>query len=314
MSQSPPAHLPPNTKADVPVPDEIRGDNLTARVLRQKVWRQANVLNDWCMFVIVGREGSGKSGTCLSMLEKCDPSFSAERVHFDPADFLEHINSIDKDERQGKAMMLDESGVGMGVRSWHDKSQVDLNKTLQTARDDNMIIGMTLPRLSELDSQTRGRLHGFLEMAELSPGEYAKFRWKNVSPTRDDRDKLYYKYPRMEVNGRKHKVKFLAIGPPGEELLEEYEERKAAFKKELYGDTVASLRGEDPDAEEEKTPKEIAEEIAEAGVPDDYVSVHNGNGSRYIDGDLLRMEHDLSVRDAKLVKKLLERNPDVNLE
>jgi len=299
-----------NTKKPTTPPKPIRGQNLTARLLRQKVWRAANVKDDWCMFCIVGREGSGKSITCGSILEKVDPTFDESRVFFDPEDFLEFMNSLDADERQGKACMLDEAGVGMGVRSWYDSEQIKINKLLQTARDDNMIIGMTLPRLTELDSQTRGRLHGFLEMREVEKGDHAVFSWKNVSVTRDENDRIYKKYPRLRRYGQVRRIRRFAIGPPSEEYMEGYEARKQEFKAELYAETLGDM-GDGEDAEDESlTPKEVATQVLDSD-PEDYISVHGQNGREYIDKELLRADFGLSVRDAQQAKKLIERDAEI---
>jgi len=299
-----------NTKKPTTPPKPIRGNNLTARLLRQKVWRAANVNGDWCMFCIVGREGSGKSITCGSILEKVDPTFDEDRVFFDPEEFLEFMNSLDADERQGKACMLDEAGVGMGVRSWYDQDQIKLNKLLQTARDDNMIIGMTLPRLTELDSQTRGRLHGFLEMREVEKGDHAVFSWKNVSVTRDENDRIYKKYPRLRHYGQVRRIRRFAIGPPSEEYMEGYESRKQEFKAELYAETLGDM-GDGEDADDESlTPKEVATQVLDSD-PEEYISVHGQNGREYIDKELLRADFGLSVRDAQQAKKLIERDAEI---
>jgi len=200
----------------------------------------------------------------------------------------------------------------MGVRTWFDEEQIDLNKTLQTARDDCMIVGMTLPRLSELDSQMRGRLHAFLEMTDVEPGEWAEFKWKNLSPTRDETDQLYKYYPRMRVNGRKQKVTRLKIGPPPEEVIVPYEEKKQEFKADLYASTLETMGDEGEEAEE--SPKDIAAEIKDSGEIESVTSIHGGWNKSYIDSDKIRMEYDLTHTDAKLVKKLLEEDEEVAIE
>lgn len=285
-------------------PNPLKGRNLTARVLRQKVWKPANVDNDWCCFVFVGREGSGKSMTTASILEKADPSFTAERVHFEPQSFLDQVRGMRKEDRRGKAFMLDESGVGLGVRSWYDQDQIKMNQLMQTARDDNMIIGNTLPRLSELDSQYRGRLHGFCEMREITKGDHAVFSWKNVKPSRDERDKLYKMYPRMRFYGRKRVVKRLAIGPPSQQFIEEYEEHKKQFKEGLYEETSESMDG----PEEERDPKDIAAEILDDNVTQ-YIK--DNHGQKYIDRELLGLDYDLGNGKTKRVKAVLLNSEEV---
>jgi hypothetical protein len=293
---------------DAPQPPAgLRVENVTARVVEQKVWRRCNVNNEHFMGAIVGREGSGKSGTALRLGEVVDPSFHADRVFFEPANFMEWVDADARDP--GDAAVVDEAGVGVGSRSWYEKDQILLNQALQTARDDNLAVFFTLPRLTELDSQTRGRLHAFLEIRAKEDGEHADVAWKNVVPSRDEEDKLYKKYPRMRVDGRERRITSVRITPPSPSLWESYKERKAAFKDELYEETIQALR--DADDGDDRSPKEIAEEIVEEETVNEYVSVHGGNKTRYIDWKLIRSEYDLSRHDAKAVKSLLEKKEAV---
>lgn len=288
-----------------PVPEPIKGSSYTASVLRNKIWMPANRENNWCAFVLVGREGSGKSYTCASILSAVDPSFGADRVFFDPAEMLEWINDTPKPERQGKAVQLDEAGVEMGVRSWYDQDQIAVNKALQTLRDDNMIIGLTLPAFGLLDSQTRTRLHGFCEMRELHPGEKAIWSWKNIVVNREeDQDEIKRKpFPRLTVNGRTMKVERCAIGPPPEEWVSPYEKRKAEFKQD-YIDSV--INDEEDDADDSPDPGEIATEIVEQDRIDEFLSFHSAHKRHYVDKDLIYHEFDgLTHSEAQTVKKLV---------
>jgi len=281
------------------------GGNVSARVLRRYIWRRMNLENEHFMGTIVGREGSGKSHTALSICRKVDPSFDAERVFFDPAELVEAFQSDDLGE--GSMVMLDEAGVGLGNRSWYEKEQVLLNQTLQTVRDENMGVLFTLPRLSELDSQTVGRLHSLLAMGEKHPDErWASVSWKNIDVTREDTEgKVYKKYPRMNIDGQQHRVTLIAIKRPPAELAEHYEERKASFKESLYDEVIAAHNGDDEG--DNTDPKGIAQQIAEDGI-EVVTSVNNQNGEPYINKDLIRVEYDISHSDARAVKSLLEAN------
>lgn len=300
-----------NTSEGARVPkklQQLKSTDIAARLVRQKIWTPCNKNNQHFMGAIVGREGSGKSGTALTICETVDPGFHAERVFFDPADLMEWA---DKDERQpGDAAIVDEAGVGLGSRSWYDKDQILLNQALQTARDDNLVIIFTLPRLSELDSQTRGRLHSFIECVELEEGVAVTVKWKNLVPSRDEQDYLLKPFPRLKVNNRVRRITRVQIGPPSGELWETYNEHKANFKSELYQETIASLRGEDPDAEEEKTPSEIADEIARSGNLDSYIK--DNYGQRYIDRSKIKNEFDVGDGVSKQIKTALQEEWDVD--
>jgi hypothetical protein len=286
---------------------QLDDEEFSARIVRQKIWKRLNVKNQHFMGAVVGREGTGKSHSALTISKAVDPSFTADDVFFKPESLLE---AFDSDEYgQGNMIVLDEAGVGLGNRSWYEKEQILLNQTLQTVRDDNMGVLICLPRLEELDSQTIGRLHALNELLEVHPDEgYAVAKWKNISMTRDGAGKTYKKYPRMRVNGVKKRISRFGITAPDEELVEAYEERKEAFKDELYEEAIAAY--DDEDSDDEKQPDEIADEIIDDGVSN-VVSEHGRNGTLYVDKDIIRVEYGLSHRDAAAVKKLVEKQADV---
>jgi len=267
-----------------------------------------NVENQHFMGAIVGREGTGKSHSALRICETVDPSFTAADVFFNPQELLE---AFDSDEYgAGDMIVLDEAGVGLGNRSWYDKEQILLNQTLQTVRDDNMGVLFTLPRLEELDSQTIGRLHAFIEMLEVNPEEgWANSKWKNISLTRDGRAKTYKKYPRLRFDGVKKRVTCFPITPPSEGLVDAYEQRKEAFKQDLYEEAIEAYNDDD-DSDDHNKLRETADEIIEEGVSE-YIDEHGGNGRLYVDKEMIRVDYGLSHNDAKAVKKIVERTADI---
>jgi len=285
---------------------QLTHDDYSARIVRQKMWKRMNIDNQHFMGAVVGREGTGKSHSALTLARTVDPSFTADDVFFDPQELLRAFDS--DNYGRGDMVVLDEAGVGLGNRSWYDKEQILLNQTLQTVRDDNMGVLYTLPRLEELDSQTIGRLHAFLTMVETHPDDgWALARWKNINLSRDGRGKEYKKYTRLNVNGVKKRIKSFAVAAPPEDLVEAYEERKASFKEKLYEEAVDAYNDDD---DSEKSPKDVADDIVEEGVSK-YVSEHNGNGRLYIDKDMIRVEYGISHHDANAVKKFVEKSVDM---
>lgn len=287
-------------------PDELKqldDTDIGARLVYQKIWRPCNVENQHFMAGIVGAEGSGKSGTALSICETVDPGFTADRVFFDPANFMEWC---DADERTaGDAAIIDEAGVGLGNRTWHDEDQILLNKALQTARDDNLAVFFTLPRLSELDSQTRGRLRTFIECVDLKEGQYVEVKWKNYVPSRDEDNYVIKPYPRLKVNHREQRITRVKISPPGQDLWDRYNERKAEFKSELYEETVESLRSEEGGAGNNGPDLDaIADEIATKRL-DEFI--RDNNGQRYIDRSKIKREYDeVGESRSKEIKAILQ--------
>jgi len=290
----------------VTVPKPLQQDTVEAKLVKQKIWSRMWRQNEHFMAVIVGREGSGKSHTGIKLSETVDPSFDAERVMFDPINFLRKLQRWkENNETQGKMVVIDEAGVGVGVRTWHDKAQIRLNQVLQIIRDENMGVIFTLPRLEELDSQTKGRLHAFIEMTEKKEGEWVKAKWLDWDPTRDGRNKIYREYPKHQVNGVQQTIKRLCLSPPSEEIIEEYETRKTKFQAEEYADAIDEMAAEE-ELDDSKSVQEIATEIANGNL-DKLVSSHGQTGRPYINKELLRAEYGLSHSDSKAVKGLLEQ-------
>lgn len=285
-------------------PEVLQRDTVEAKMIKREVWDRLWRQNEHFMCVVVGREGYGKSYTGIKISEVVDPTFTAERVMFEPVEFIKRLKRWkENDETQGKMIVIDEAGVGVGVRTWHDKDQIVLNQILQIIRDENMGVIFTLPRLEELDSQTEGRLHAFLEMTEKKQGEWAKLKWLDWDPTRDGRNKVYREYRKRTVGGTEQQIRRLKISPPSEELATAYEKRKDAFQRKEYQEAIDQM---EDDVDDEKSVKDVAMEIAD-GAMGDYVDLHNQNGKPYINANLIRVDYDLSQNDAQAVKDLLNR-------
>jgi len=287
------------------VPDALTGSKVEAQVLRHEVWNRINRRNQHYMAALVGPEGSGKSWTALKIAEVIDPTFDADRVMFDPHTFMESLTAWkDAGETRGKMIVVDEAGVGIGSRSWYDKDQIQLNKVLQVIRSENMGMLFTLPRLSELDSQTRGRLRAMIKMDDMKPGKYADVNYLRWFPARDERSKIYRKYPIVDIDGKTKKVRRLRFGPPSHELVDAYESRKDAFQTKLYEDTTDQIG----DGEESISEKEIVDDILQGDISQ-YVKTHTSTGE-YIDHDLIQIDYDITKASAKRIKKAVEREWD----
>jgi len=265
-----------------------------------------NVENQHFMGAVVGREGTGKSHSALTLARTVDPEFTAEDVFFDPQELLE---AFDSDAYSaGNMIVLDEAGVGLGNRSWYEKEQILLNQTLQTVRDDNMGVLFTLPRLEELDSQTIGRLHGFVEMLDVNPAEgWASAKWKNINLTRDGRGRTYKKYTRLNVGGVEKRITRFAVSAPPDDLVSAYEGRKEAFKEQLYEDAIAAYDEGNKDSQELE-PDDVVDTVIEEDRVDEFVSHHGQTGRAYVDKDLLADEFGLSVRKSNVAKKKIEQS------
>jgi len=106
---------------------------------------------------------------------------------------------------------------------------------------------------------------------------YAVGKWKNIDPTRDERNKLYKEYPRMRGGGYKEKVKEIGVTPPPEELVADYEPRKDEFV-EQFAEDIVERANEAMEEDTEQTPQEVAEEVIDSGRVGEFVSHHGQTG------------------------------------
>lgn len=107
----------------------------------------------------------------------------------------------------------------------------------------------------------------------------------------------------MRINGYQRTIKRLKVGPPSQEIVEPYEERKDEFQNEQYQNAIDEM---EDDVDDEMTVKEVAMEIADGKIGA-YVSRHSQNKTPYINQNLIRADYELSQNDAQAVKDLLGR-------
>lgn len=103
--------------------------------------------------------------------------------------------------------------------------------------------------------------------------------------------------------------------PPldGLPIWDEFQKRDRAQKRARI---AASAMGDD-DGEEEESKwdkmQKIAEKIKEEGLSD-VVGWHGGHNKAVLKTNLIEAKYDLSVREAKTVKDLLENDPGLNIQ
>jgi len=294
-------------------PDHLANPRNETELLLKKKWARLNVHNEHWMCVIVGEEGKGKSYTAIKVGELIDPNFTADNVFFDPADVLEALR--DENYSSGDVWVLDEAGVGVGNRTWHDSGQVKLNQALQLVRSHNVGFIFTLPRMDELDKQAKGRLQDAIELVKKKDGHYVQGPWwsSNVDRMGLSRsgDSVWWSKP--VING--NQVGAVAFSPPSEEIVEPYEVAKQQFQEDFYDETIAELRGEEHDGENGEgatptEPAEIVEDILDSGVEDYLKEINNGT-QIVVDREAIKLEYGIGDRASKTVKAGLKREGEL---
>lgn len=287
------------------VPNRLEGSPVF-----QKMWGRIHRRNMNFMAAICGEVGSGKSYAALSLAEMLDPDFSIEQVAFSVEEFVELVN---EDYPEGSFIVMEESSVSMNAQTWWDSDQIQVGNILDTWRHQNRGAIFTLPAFGQLQKNARGRMHGLGQTRGIDyQEEVAALRYRYIQQD-SDTGKIYKKYHRLPhpETGVETQYTWIGLPKPSQELLDAYEERKEQFTDELNQEILNNIRGEGS-GDNGRTAKDIKQEVETDGV-EQVVSIHGGNGTKYIDAELIEVEYECSRRDAKKVKKLLERDDAADL-
>jgi len=216
-------------------------------VLIQYIKDRVENKNKNFVMLFVGATGSGKSYSALRLAEMLDDNtFDISRVKFKAKDFMNCINDLversEKGEQiKGKVIVWDEFGVEHNAREFMTISNRVINYFFQTSRHLNLIVIMTVPLLSFIDSATRKLSHGVAEMKGInSKNKTASVRVKMIQ-TNVMTGKEYPKYLRYKKSNKTFKSAKLKFHLPSKELCEAYEREKKAFTTQLNKEIMDKL-------------------------------------------------------------------------
>jgi len=271
--------------------------NWLTEVVRKRIFNQNK---NW-LAIIVGETGSGKSYSGLKLCEMIDPGFNIDRVVFSAEEFMKVLNSGNL--TKGSAVMWDETGVGLSAREWYSISNKAVNYVLQTFRRDNLAVVFTVPSMDFIDIQLRKLFHAYIETLSINRTEncvWVKFMNIQYSPRFD---RVYFKYPRVKVNGRIVVVNRVKIYKPSEQLVEQYEEKKKQFCERLKLEVEKTVRKERMKTERSNIDMKALLESAKLNLDKFIVEKY---GKKVIDTDLIRAYFNIGEDRATVVKKFLE--------
>ena len=204
--------------------DEVKDENeAQADSIWLVPWIQRRIKeNRNANLVFVGDTGSGKSYSSISLAEKIDPNFTADRIVFTTLDFLKLVNS---NLPPGSVIIFDDAGLRIPAREWQATSAKIFGKLFQGFRYKNLIAMITVPNIAFIERQSRMLMHLYLEATDTQ-GIMKPFR--PFFPFRGD-DRLGFRYPTMERGGREIKVKLSVYDLPSQKIIQAYELKKKAY-------------------------------------------------------------------------------------
>ena len=172
--------------------------------------------------IFVGRTGSSKSGSAISLAYAMDPTFNLDRIVFRIEDFFRI--STENSLPPGSFLVFDDAGVDAGARRWQDEKNQAFGAILQTFRYKQLPTLITTPRLGFLDKQVRESVE-LQFVATDTKGMFKPFMLYE-SPKMDG--KIWHSYP--SVGGVE--IKLWPFPPPPQEFFDQYKRKKdEAFQR-----------------------------------------------------------------------------------
>lgn len=257
------------------MPKVLKRRKPEAALLRNEIWKRLHQDNEHFIGGVFGREGKGKSGTALSIASMVYPEMDVDHVMFKPGKLLKRIHEWKKEgTTKGRMIVADEAGVGLGNRTWYEKDQIKFAQVLQLIRSENMGILFTVPRGTEMDSQIRGgRLHAQLLINRKEEGKYVELEYENVRVGRRvDSTGLWTPKPEMNIGGMHRRLQTVRIGPPPQDLWEDYLERKDEFQRKEYKEAAEEMDDDGKDSLSKDAQREIAQAHRDSGKSLEWIA------------------------------------------
>lgn len=268
-----------------------------------------------CCFV--GDTGSGKSYAALRLAEKVSDNFKIlpslkdyDNVVFgDMANqFMRILNRKGEGELgPGDVILWDEAGLGMPKKEWYDVVNRMINKVVQSFRWKRLILILTVPDSSFIDSDTRKLFHMIFEMVgidfkkKLSVAKPKEVQVNHIS------NKSYYWYPRLkDSDGRIAPMTRISFSMPSKELIDIYEKKREKWSREFNKRAEETISASMRKKEQKNIDfGHISEEILEKYK--DYLSVPSKKSDRthIVDG-VIMAKHNVNANLAARIKRNVE--------
>lgn len=254
--------------------------------------------------IICGETGSAKSYSAMSIAEILTHGTFSPKKHivFDSEQLLELINNPEN-LKKGDIIIFDEAGVGMNARNWHSVQNIVLGSVLQTFRNLNVGLIFTTPNLSFLDNQGRKLIHSYFQTKSID-----RVRKLSIVKVFDVQvnsrlDKIYYKNPKFVVKGILKTMIGIKLPKINARKSKQYELMKLEYTTKINKEALETIK-------EINIPQTNGKDIeakALISLQADYKQYLRRVGKReYLDIDLIQRDYNLTVRQAKRIKKTVE--------
>ena len=202
--------------------------------------------------IITGAPGSGKSWSCMHMLEKLDKNFDIGNIAFYPKEFTRAL----KEEK--RSFLIDDVGMQLSARDSMTRVNKQYSKLFQGLRFKNKITFMSLPSFGMLDKDLRNLSQIYAQAISINRRTNRVkmiIRFLSIDPKQN---RIYFYSPIVksivEQGAKRYavyeKVSSVDIPTPSKSLIAQYEYKKdasfAKFVDSIVDDEEGKTNGDTP--------------------------------------------------------------------
>lgn len=292
-----------------PTPERI------AQAYFNRIWRKLHIENFSFLIIFYGLHRTGKSLSAVSFAHILDPTFEEnleKRIVYTSRGLIEEFKKIRVQKIKGAGIIVDEAGTGdLSSQRWYEDMAKIVSANLQSVGYLNPFICFVTQNFSFINATARKLSNGVFEVTRRS-NRFTSIKpfWIENNPWMTG---FYRKYPifcenRHGIPSNVYKINRIKMGMPPPRIRERYEAHSQAYKDKFLEDSEEEIQL----MQQAKTQKNVlvtginamAEEVYKN--IDDY-SRTDSKGTIIINPELIRHEHTITYRDAKLVKALVEK-------
>lgn len=175
--------------------------------------------------IVTGGVGDGKSMMAARLAEIVDPTFNVDRIAIAKTSIFIKLlrEAVDGKIGNGKAIMLDEAGCGIGSREWNTAQNRVLSLIFQIMRKLGLLVILTVPSKAMIDVTSQRLAKNYATAIGI---DYDKKRsyFKIYNIRYNDWDDDLRRYFIKDKNGEK--INMWSLSLPKQLDIEEYEKRK----------------------------------------------------------------------------------------
>ena len=293
-----------------PTPERI------AEAFFNRMWRKLHVENFSYLIVLYGLHRVGKSEAAVSIAHILDETFEENlesRVVYNSRELLNTFKDIRVLGEKGCAVVVDEAGSGdIAATRWYEDMAKIVSAQLQAVGWLNPLILFVTQNYSFINSTARKLSSGVFEV-ERKNNRYSTIKpfWVQSNPWMTG---SYRKYPifceeRNGILSNVYKVNRIKIVRPPLEIRKRYENHSQAYKDKFLHESEEEIALMDSVKSQKNLLVSGIEDIAGKvfSDTDKYRSYKKNKTVGVINEDLIRHEFNLTNRDARLVKLLVEK-------